>query len=1092
MHVVLVCASEKKAIGRTAVVLDAYAMRCGERTWITPITDEGLAELRAQLRRTASRATAVACYRNDGRSRMRLLWTVGRARVFGADGRFPIASTARSRRTEPLEIPAFVRAAAVIADAAGFVHDLGKYGLPFQKKLHAAGPVADAIRHEWLSAKLLDALADPDMSWSQAWAQIASAEIQRTPGDHHATPYERALGSAFDVLRFVVVTHHRLPTDGNQNVIDTTAYIRGDQDRSEFVHFVEGPPPQLLADIRRRLDRVRRLSAPDGTDATLYWRAAAVYARMALILADHSVSSRQLEPDTRSSAAPGVRAYANTCRSDGTAGTMRRLNQPLDWHLRQVGHGAGELATRIWRYAPPALSPAAVERIDTKAGPGRFEWQDCAAAALRAAALQAPPSGAQPTLVLNVAATGSGKTRANVRLLSALRPAGSLRVAAALNLRTLTLQTGDSYARELAIDAAELACVIGDRSAAQLHRLRDDGLAPAALSDDDENPPEAEFFAVGEAEAPPAWLEPFLAKRAAVQAVVTTPLAVSTVDFLIAAGEPGRQAHHALAMLRLMSSDLIIDEVDGYDPKPLVAVLRLVIYAAFWGRNVVASSATLARPVAAALRKAFEFGMRMRAAAFGQAHAAWQAALVSNTADTALLTSPDKTTFAVAYAAYTERMLAPLAGAALRPAELWPIRRAAVPAVAGPSPARPAVAPFKKGSARQHKPAAAAPTPSARTDDEWFAAVGDAVQCMHERHRWSGVLPDGQTAQLSIGLVRVATIGTAIALARALSRRFGESVRICCYHSQLLLMHRWYIERRLDALLTRKAADQGSTILAHPAVADALRDAPGRELRFVVVATPVEEIGRDHDFDWAVIEPSSTQSIVQCGGRVNRHRLVRCTAPNVAVLQFNLRKWHANGAAGPVFIRPGLELSEPGCGHSSHDVSALFDWSSIEQIDARLRFGAHAFARDDDRAIARALANPLEELFGTDPNGNLWMSQTTYRDTPLREHGAPDETWCVRAASAAESVEYLRRELSATGAQWVARSASVQRVALRASNDWLVPQLDELGRLVERSGLEPADALSVTVTNWGRNAKHGLTSLLAHDASFGFYVSDGR
>jgi hypothetical protein len=37
---------------------------------------------------------------------------------------------------------------------------------------------------------------------------------------------------------------------------------------------------------------------------------------------------------------------------------------------------------------------------------------------------------------------------------------------------------------------------------------------------------------------------------------------------------------------------------------------------------------------------------------------------------------------------------------------------------------------------------------------------------------------------------------------------------------------------------------------------------------FIVVVIPVEEIGRNHDFDWSVIEFSNSQSIVQTAGRI--------------------------------------------------------------------------------------------------------------------------------------------------------------------------------------------------------------------------------
>lgn len=73
---------------------------------------------------------------------------------------------------------------------------------------------------------------------------------------------------------------------------------------------------------------------------------------------------------------------------------------------------------------------------------------------------------------------------------------------------------------------------------------------------------------------------------------------VSTIDYLIAAGEPHRQGHHVKALLRIMSSDLILDEIDGYEPKSLIAVLRLVQLAAMYGRHVICSSAALSATVA--------------------------------------------------------------------------------------------------------------------------------------------------------------------------------------------------------------------------------------------------------------------------------------------------------------------------------------------------------------------------------------------------------------------------------------------------------------------------------------------------------------
>lgn len=61
MHIVLISACEKRALKRSRALLDSYALRAGERTWASAMTAEGLQELRAALKRAASRQTAVAC-----------------------------------------------------------------------------------------------------------------------------------------------------------------------------------------------------------------------------------------------------------------------------------------------------------------------------------------------------------------------------------------------------------------------------------------------------------------------------------------------------------------------------------------------------------------------------------------------------------------------------------------------------------------------------------------------------------------------------------------------------------------------------------------------------------------------------------------------------------------------------------------------------------------------------------------------------------------------------------------------------------------------------------------------------------------------
>ena len=104
---------------------------------------------------------------------------------------------------------------------------------------------------------------------------------------------------------------------------------------------------------------------------------------------------------------------------------------------------------------------------------------------------------------------------------------------------------------------------------------------------------------------------------------------------------------------------------------------------------------------------------------------------------------------------------------------------------------------------------------------------------------------------------------------------------------------------------------------------------------FIVVATPVEEIGRDHDFDWAVVEPSSYRSFIQLAGRVLRHRMVYADIikPNIAVMQYNIKALQGKPQA---FTKPGYEVKPYHL--RSHDLHDIIDEGAFhKRIDAVMR-----------------------------------------------------------------------------------------------------------------------------------------------------------
>jgi CRISPR-associated endonuclease/helicase Cas3 len=1035
MHVVLVSACEKRAIKRTREILDSYAIRTSAQSWASPITEEGLREIRDALKRRATRQTAVACYRNDGRRRMKLLWIVGSRQKFAADGHFPSGYTARARRSRPL--PGWARVAALLAQTAGFAHDWGKAVGFFQAKLAdpSGPPIKDPVRHEWLSMRLLHALMAGNTLDAQ-WRALAEGYVAQ------ATPLPGWLdGDGIDswqsALAYIVATHHKLFADDGpgSNALGAGNHVRKPGEGVRHVNR-EGMMPKasipkaMVGKVQANLERISRMEAAKTRDA-YFWRGVATVARIALVLADQYISS--LGRAKGDVVEDGL--YAKSAnRRDGQG-------QSLAWHLDAVGNLAGDLAYRIATLQMDGLSDEAVDTILSPTMHPRYAWQDRAAAALAAAAAERR----LPTLVINLAGTGAGKTRMNAKALCALSANEPVRFATAMNLRTLTLQTGDAYREQLQIGVDEMACVIGDRAIQKLHENQRAQNAPPVDEDEDGNENVGyEIEAHGNDFGLPAWLEPLLADRPGAARMFAPPVLVSTVDTLIKAGEPQHQGHHAVQFLRVASGDLILDELDSYDPDALVAVLRLVTTAGLFGRHVVASSATLPRPITQALVDAFALGVRMRKMLGEQPDASFRCAYIDDlcapgvgeyNSDCASLTGQ----VARDFTARIDAMGLALAGG----------QRRKVPMLQR----------FELAGGM----------------DGFTSAVEYAASLLHGQNSWA--FGDGGK-RVSFGLIRVANIRTAIPLARELANRLPHA-RIACYHSQDMLIQRHYKESRLDTLLRRTDGD--GHILRDQEINRLVAQTHGEEVPFIVIATPVEEIGRDHDFDWAVIEPSSAQSIVQAAGRVNRHRLRTVGHPNIAILQYNaLAVRGGDQRTGCVFLRPGLESHD--VRHPSHDLGRLFDWDRLTQLDARARYDEHhPFSVADDKAIAHRLAHPNKGFMRfwrtTDA---LWMGVESYRMAELRAAQREERRFRVDGNGT------VFQETTKNRGQRLWTSMVVHPIG-RTANDWLVLPIDELCALCEAASLDTDRGLTVSLPAPWRDGDGNTKDALVWDQSFGWF-----
>ena len=149
MNILLVSQCTKRALTETRRILDQFAERRGDRTWQTPITQQGLDTLRMLLRKTARKNTAVACHWIRGQNHSELLWVVGDAKQFNANGATPTNMTERNiLRQDDEHDWHTAHDIRLLAAMAALFHDFGKANDTFQDKLRGKAKLADPYRHE--------------------------------------------------------------------------------------------------------------------------------------------------------------------------------------------------------------------------------------------------------------------------------------------------------------------------------------------------------------------------------------------------------------------------------------------------------------------------------------------------------------------------------------------------------------------------------------------------------------------------------------------------------------------------------------------------------------------------------------------------------------------------------------------------------------------------------------------------------------------------------------------------------------------------------------------------------------------------------
>lgn len=825
-------------------------------------------------------------------------------------------------------VPVSEQTGAAAVGIAALFHDLGKATNLFQAKLRRAlkgkEPEADAIRHELFSAVVWDRLfgETSDDALPAALTAVrpeqldrACQEVRETLKALHTKP-RKELGFRFlgdegrlsHLIGMLILTHHRLPSaDRGHLLFLAKGHVRAENplNRDADLAIAPGTPfwheGWWLDALRQEAARLRPGVLPASGDIAL---------RASLMLADHMGSA------FKSPNRAGVDYLANTTRTEGAKRPVPA--DSLSLHIKRVYRYArfSHQMTHSLRDRYPALDETALPGKIACPEPSRdnrFSWQ--AEAARSARTMCERHEGGFFAAIM--AGTGTGKTRGAPTILANaamgdVRPERRyLRMCLGLGLRVLASQSAKEYVQDLGFRDEDVSVLIGDpplqfpeepdveagqgeegsESLMSLPEWLRVEQAAGAVPQEGEPCGEnwLRALSLDADRGLPAFLERVLDPHPKARGtgkerrstdghrLLQAPIMVGTIDHLMGVAAPV-DSRFLLQSLRLMTSDLILDEIDQFDGEDLAAIGRLVFQAGAVGRRVIIMSATLTPDVVEALHRAYSLGWRD----YAGAHALSPRVNLLLCGDTpgSIVTNSNGEGISDLLENCRRSILAGLRTASpLRRGEILP------------------------------------------PCDSWTELVAQIDQGCRRMHDLNAVEIQGH--RVSVGMVRMTRISHTAALAVQMpSGNLGDRLRVMvCLHSQMPRMHRGFIETRLKRALTRKSPDPeaGLRSLCHTERLFERAAAVGvREIEIVVVTSPVIGTGDDLDFDYAILDPISTRSIIQPAGRVRRHRPAEGEHPNVLIL-----------GRSPVAMQEGA-LCWPGV-ETSPSCDTLV--SPVEQLD---------------------------------------------------------------------------------------------------------------------------------------------------------------
>jgi len=759
-----------------------------------------------------------------------------------------------------------------IAKIAGYLHDLGKANSEFQQRIKGErnpnDKKRDVFRHELVSIFLLQYFHEKS---TETFLKF----IERYYLSEKHLLIEASDNLNLKIIKLIILTHHKSPTfsdlrkDLEHDQFNFTESNYGKNNKNPYyggmVNDVFVNLPAFIKEkaeffndyidfdyIRDHTKAIKYIEEINSIKVTEDDFQNLIYlGRFSLMIGDYTGSSNLIYYKNIKS----VKYRANVCYAKSIESIKDQSKelfktQTLSQHLSVVSKLAMEAMSMITneKTSFPKLPKRDLTLLQKDSGPGKFLWQD-----KNIEFIKESQTGTASFFVVN-SSTGSGKTRFSARLASIVSK--DTRFITALGLRNLTLQTHSSYAE--IVDEQNITTLIGSKATRELYDFNS--------GEYDSYEEDLETVSGYKSRAKASSLHKFLFEKN--EDYFMSPILVTTVDNIIKSTSYDKGGKFLLPMFKLKDADLILDEVDNFDTNDILSIGKLVFLSGLFNRNVIISTATANKNLSL-----FLFQM------FSRGHELYKKRIGNNSKTslyflTDLMISEDS--FFMKKIDHSQSLKEDLFDILERRLDNSYTSMLKV--------------------SKKHK---------VKIEHIDLNNIKEKAIALSNEHNEVHL---GKT--LSVGVIRVSRIKDGLDVYKIFAKGYSTDketiVYPIFYHSQMPLLYRSFLENKLDSSLNRKNGAQ----LKDSVLFKSFQEFYGKKnIVIVVIATPVEEVGRDHDFDWSIIDPSSTRSIIQMVGRVLRHRDKVPDTENVLILENCFKLQSLRDEHLPVYCRPGYETA---------------------------------------------------------------------------------------------------------------------------------------------------------------------------------------